>query len=456
MNDYPIVKSFVYKGQYFFYTPYSNNILTITQKQFKELRVLEKIGFKEYMLKNCGELSSCALDQLIESGFITKPFIKEVKHKANDKYASIINRSIQRLVLQVTQRCNFSCRYCHNMHNRSARFTSEKSDMSWDVARQSVDYLINHSQDSKFVDIYFYGGEPLLNFELIKRVVEYAEDRINTKKVTYHITTNASLLTEEIILFLAKYKFKVAISLDGTEERQNWARKFANGTPTYHVVWNNVQRLITLYDNCEDVLFLPVVFMDEDKNTVVDFFKLHNIDQSRVLFLEANTSGVDYMHGVLYAETDSEGVVNTNKLNNAAISESEFNDFLKIYSNKHNIGESWHHAGTCIPGYFKLFVNAKGYFYPCENTPECEDTCIGNVVDGIDVNRATALLNIGTLTKNDCINCWAVRFCSMCAVYCIDEEKCCVNKEIKKLNCIAYKKHLLNVFKKYIDLKSEY
>lgn len=453
MCDKPIVKSFVHKEQFFLYTPYSNHILRISQGQFKELKILEKIGFQEYyMLQKYDNSAYCDLILLIESGFITKSFIEEVKHSATDDYIAITNRSVQRLILQVTQHCNFSCRYCHNIYSGSARFVNERSNMSWDIAKRSIDFLIGHSQDSETVDIYFYGGEPLLNFALIKRAVEYTEIRINTKKVIYHITTNGSLLTKEIALFLAKYRFKVAISLDGAEERQDWARKFSNGDSTFNIVWNNIQMLLSLFkDQYDNVMFLPVIFVDEDKKTVLDFFNSHGINQSRILFLNANTSGMDYSHGVLENESVQDGIINAKWVNYDIIDENEFNDFLKKYYNKHAVSKSWHHAGTCIPGYFKIFVNTHGLFYPCENAPNCSDTCIGNVIDGINVERAIKLLNIGKLTENECKNCWAIRYCSMCALYCIDEEKGCISREVKYLNCVAYKKHALKILKKYID-----
>lgn len=452
MTDKPVIKTFLYKEGFFMYTPYSNHILQVTQNHFKELKELEFLGINAYLHQNRDNPEYQDIISLIESCFITGPFIEEVKHPATDDYITITNRSVQRLVLQVTQKCNFACRYCHNIHSRSARFLSERSDMSWEVAKQSVDFFINHSQDSETVDIYFYGGEPLLNFPLIKRVVEYTEMRINTKEVTYHITTNASLLTENIATFLETHKFKMAVSLDGNNERQNWARKFANGNATFDVVWKNVQMPLSAFrEHPEDVMFLPVVFVDEDKKSVQEFFKANGINQNQILFLNANTSGVDYSHGVLQAKIGNKGVIDTEWVNYDSIGDDEFHDFLKKYSDKRGVGKTWHHAGTCIPGYFKIFINTKGQFYPCENAPECPDICIGDVSNGINSERAINLLNIGALTKNECVNCWAMRFCSMCALFCIDEEKQCINREIKQLNCDAFKKHAIKLLRKYVD-----
>ncbi len=451
MNENPVIKLFIYKNSFYMYTPFSNHILRVTKEQFKELKELEKIGLESYQSQKKGTLEYQDIISLIRSGFITKPFLEEVKHPATDDYAVIINRKMQRLVLQITQRCNFSCRYCHNIHSKSARCISEKSDMSWDIAKRTLDFFIDHSQDSETADIFFYGGEPLLNFALIKHIVEYSEDRINIKQVNYHITTNGSLLTEEIAAFFAKYRFKVAISLDGAEERQDWARKFANGDKTFDIVWHNIQQLLKIYKVHDNIIFLPVVFIDEDKKSVLDFFSSNGIDQSHILLLNADTSGIDYLHGVLENGNMKDGLVNTNLVDYFHIEEKEYDEFLKKYNNKHAIGKSWHHAGTCIPGYFKIFVNTKGQFYPCENAPECEDICIGNIEDGINIKHAIKLLNIGTLTEKECKNCWAMRFCSMCALYCMDEEKQCTSSEIKHLNCVALKKHTLRLFEKYVE-----
>ena len=451
MDTKILVKLFIYKGRFFVYTPYSNNILCITKEQYKELQRLAKLDLNEYLSENNYTQEYRDIVMLIKSGLITQHFIEDIKHPATDDYPLIVNRGMQRLILQVTQRCNFSCRYCHNIYSKSARFVSERSDMNWNVAKQSVDYFINHSQDSESVDIYFYGGEPLLNFTLIKKVVEYLELRINTKSVIYHITTNGSLLTEEIAIFLAKYKFKVAISIDGNNERQNWARKFADGGYTYDIVWDKIQMLQTLYGEHNNIMFLPVVFADEDRKKVVYFFESNGIEQNRIILLEANVSGIDYAHSLIQKEPSKEKVINASLVDFDNIDEDKFNDFVKKYDNKHNIGKIWHHAGTCIPGYFKLFVNTKGFFYPCENASECPDMCIGNVIDGINIENAITVLNVGQITKEDCKNCWALRFCSMCALYCVDAEKCTMSLEIKRLNCVGLQKHTLNLLKKYID-----
>lgn len=456
MRDSPIVKPFLHNGGFYMYTPFSNNLLRINCGQFKEIIEMKRVGIAKYRLENSNSLYYSDVCTLIDNGLITGPFISEVMHQATDSYTTIVNRRMQRLILQVTQRCNFACRYCHKRHVESARFDNEQSDMSFDIAKRSVDFFINHSQDSEFINIYFYGGEPLLKYELIKQVVEYVICRIHTKEINFHITTNASLLSDDIVRFFVKYKFKVSISLDGDSERQNWARKFANGKPTFDIVWKNAEPLLSNYKySAENIKFLPVVFVDEDKNRVLDFFSTHDISPDQIIFLDANTSGIDYSHGVVQTRTSRDGVISTRFVDYDEVSEKEYEAFLREYRNKHAVGETWHHSGACIPGAFKLFVDTKGNFFPCENSPQCEDMCIGNLTNGINVSNAVSLLNIGRLSEKECINCWAVRFCNMCMLYCADEEKKCISGAVKKLNCEAFKKHLLKVFKRYID-RSDY
>lgn len=452
MIDNPVIKSFMHKGKFFIYTPYTNHILRITKKHYEEIKKLEHLGFQKYILQNSEKTDSYSLKRLIQSGFITNSFINAIKHPITDDYAVIVNRHISRLILQVTQRCNFSCRYCHDAQPGCASTIDGESDMSWNIAKQSIDFLIEHSQDSEIINIYFYGGEPLLNFDIIQRVVEYTEERLSSKCIIYRITTNGSLLTRDMATFFYLYRFKIAISLDGPKQRQNWHRKYVNGDDTFDIVWKNVQMLRSIYGDYfnEDIVFLPVRFEDEDKKFVLDFFYSYDIGKDQIFFLNANTSGVDYSSGVLHTENTVVGY-NMEVLLDPDDEQKLMDDFVTKLENKHAVGKNWHHAGPCVPGLYKLFVNTNGSFYPCERISNHSDICIGNVYSGIDVERAVALTNIGKLTENECINCWAMRFCRICLVDCIDEEECCISKSVKQLHCDAHKKRALRLLTEYID-----
>ena len=450
MKDIPVIKSSIHNGKYFIYTPYTNNIINITKMQFEEVKKLERIGITNYIGENNESESRNDIIKLINSKFITGTFINNIKHPVIDNYAVIINRRINCIVLQVTQRCNFSCRYCHDAQPGSASTVDGKTDMSWVLAKQSVDFLITHSQDSDLINFYFYGGEPLLNFKLIQKVVDYINFRINTKTIIYRITTNLSLMTEEIAEYFYLHNFKIAISLDGAPDIQNCHRKFINGDDTFDIVWNNVKMLRNIYGArfYDDIVFLPVIFADENKTKVIDFFVSNDIHLEQLFFQNANTSGIEYTEGSIEFRNQN--------YNNSFVMDTEdetnlLDEFNEHYNDKRAIRDNWHHAGPCVVGAHKLFVNVKGEFYPCEKISHYPSTSFGNISTGIDIERAKKLINIGKLTENECINCWCIRFCKICLMNCVDEESCCISKEIKLLHCNAQKKRVLYSMFKYID-----
>lgn len=126
---------------------------------------------------------------------------------------------IKHISLNVAQNCNLSCIYCYGVDGEY----NQKGLMRPETAFKAVDWLIEQSQDVKDLVITFFGGEPLLNFRLIKQVVPYAREKAqqHQKNVHFSITTNGTLLTKEAIEYFNENKFSVVISFDGDLEMQN-------------------------------------------------------------------------------------------------------------------------------------------------------------------------------------------------------------------------------------------
>ncbi|MFZ3070522.1 MAG: radical SAM protein [Anaerolineaceae bacterium] len=115
--------------------------------------------------------------------------------------------------------------------------------MTWKVAKRALDFLWEHSIDSGEVNVGFYGGEPLLEFPLIQKVVGYSKYLFWGKQLTFSITTNGTLLNPEIILFFQEHNFSLGISLDGPKEINDRNRVFANGKGTFDSVLHNINLL---------------------------------------------------------------------------------------------------------------------------------------------------------------------------------------------------------------------
>ncbi|MCP5049043.1 MAG: radical SAM protein, partial [bacterium] len=145
----------------------------------------------------------------------------------------ILNASVPAINLEVTQDCNLRCGYCiYHDHFKGKRNYSRES-MSFDVAKKAIDFLKEHSFKSESVSMGFYGGEPLMRFPFIRDCVGYAKEIFNGKSLSYHITTNGTLITANVADFLLSEGFSILVSLDGPEEIHNKYRKDVNGNGSF-------------------------------------------------------------------------------------------------------------------------------------------------------------------------------------------------------------------------------
>ncbi len=446
--DVPVAKKFIFDNKYFLYDTFTNRLFNITKDHFFEISILEKIGISEYVRLPRDNKAYRDIIMLLHKGILRAPFIKEIIHPNTHYLPYLTSRCVNDVVLQVTRECNFRCRYCLYAGNGHVERTHEKINMPWSVAKQGIDFLFNHSVDSEKINLSFYGGEPLLNFELIKKSVEYIESIYWCKKLNYKMTINGSLVTDYILDFLVDKDFEIVISLDGNSTIQNKHRKFfETGNDTFRTVFENVEKIRCRYNEYfyRNISFLPVILDDESYEEVLSFFRMHNILEQQIIPLKANLNGIDYINtGIEYSksfdiESDLDGKAEKTLEN--------------CYLNKNRIPASWHHNGQCIPGIRRLFIDINGYFYPCEKVIENNSLIIGDVNRGFDLQKIGTFLNVGKLTEKECKECWAIRFCEMCISSCLNIEKNELSKTQKNIECKKQKEKALSYFKRYIKNK---
>jgi uncharacterized protein len=148
---------------------------------------------------------------------------------------------VTNMTLLLAQRCNMRCVYCYGDGGEYGA----KGMMCSATALQAVDWLIENSGDAEHLNICFFGGEPLLNFTVLKQAVVYAREQgaQKGKRFTFTVTTNGSVLTNEITAFLKQQDVKPMVSFDGPQEYQDRNRPFSNGRGSYARVRANVQKL---------------------------------------------------------------------------------------------------------------------------------------------------------------------------------------------------------------------
>jgi len=203
--------------------------------------------YKQISRKHAGVKESKIVETikpLKDAGFFISPppnfsQLKNLKQK-------LMRHRPSKIQLCVTQGCNLACIYCYAEESGS---NAKNQLMSFETAKQSVDYLVRISGSQKNLSIQFFGGEPLMNFELIKKVVEYTNSLSKKIKKNFHygISTNCTLLTEEVQNYLVENRFGILVSVDGDEEIHNRQRPFRDGRDSYKIVIKNAIALNEKY-----------------------------------------------------------------------------------------------------------------------------------------------------------------------------------------------------------------
>ncbi len=154
---------------------------------------------------------------------------------------------LQRMVLNVTNQCNLSCGYCYEYSEDKIALTKDKPKYMTDpVAQAAIDTLFIESKGRPSLHVTFFGGESLLNFPLMQSTVAYTDAKAaeEGRKLDYSLTTNATLLTEEIADFLAEHRFGVTVSIDGDRELHDKMRVFHNGRGSYDTIAPRIKMLL--------------------------------------------------------------------------------------------------------------------------------------------------------------------------------------------------------------------
>jgi uncharacterized protein len=164
----------------------------------------------------------------------------------NPQALKIDDYPLSTIVLNVNTGCNLGCRYCYK---EDLAVPARGERMSFEVAARSVDLLLKQAAARSRVGIVFFGGEPLTNVPLIRQVVEYAlaRSRAEEKTVDFSLTTNATLLTPELIEYFDAHRFGISVSIDGPRAVHDRNRRTVGDRGTYDVVARKVRMLLERY-----------------------------------------------------------------------------------------------------------------------------------------------------------------------------------------------------------------
>lgn len=441
----PMYYCFATPGNKYMYVRNIHSIVRLPENEFKELQRANKEN--DY---NCDTVRKYR-----ELGvFIDNPIIK-IEHPDTDILKLRSKNYCQLLTLQVTQQCNLRCEYCAYSGIYDNRTHSNKR-MSFETAKKSIDFFLDHSRDSESIAFGFYGGEPLLEASLIEKCIDYINNNVEGKEVNYTITTNGTLLTDDVVDLLKENNVNLAISLDGTKEEHDLHRKFISGQGSFDTIMKNIRRIIMRYPEYgKSIKFMPVISPDTNLEKNLEYFGTDELMRDKeVQYHLINEVGLQKDLGK-YNEKDI-GIIFDyeylkmilaicGKINSESVGSiaqplgKEFDMFYCRIDRHELLRRKFHHGGPCMPGVARLFVTVDGKFYPCERVSEANNGyCIGDIDRGFDYQKMEEILNIGKITEKECAECWNIANCTICAAS-LSADDNGISKEKKQSLCIEEK-----------------
>ena len=448
---YRLGKLFQTSNNNYFYDMGTGKIFQLSEPTY---RLLDKIfdeddyeiAINSLAMSDIDILKSSAeiVDAVNNENILKAPEIKEFRGPHNEALEYYLCNQMSQLTLEVTEACNLRCRYCiyNESHNDFHGYTNKM--MSFDTAKKAIDYAFPRTGENFYVA--FYGGEPLLNYELIHKCIEYTNSIVGNKNHGFSLTTNATLITKEIAEYFAKNDVVVLVSLDGPEDIHNENRIFCDGTGSFATTIRGLKFLIEAYGKEKSLtnIFISMVTsgrnIEEKYDKIQEFFDQNNWIPEGI---SVNTSYVSYgrneeEYELIGCKKEKEYAKNINndpllhwsiahgygKENQALFSNSHIERLLHIIHRRDLSNEpmtQYYFNGCCVPGSRRLHINVDGMFLPCERVGKVP--FIGNVDSGFDV-EAIKKYYVHDFMKAAvpvCKNCWAAHLCTSCYIDCFDE-----------------------------------
>lgn len=318
---------------------------------------------------------------------------------------------IKALCLHLAHACNLECRYCFA---GQGNFGGSPGLMPPEVGRSALEFLMEASGPRRHVEVDFFGGEPLLNFDLLKMLVDYGEwlARERKKEIKFTATTNAVLLDGPAGDFLNSRNISVVLSLDGRPPVHDAMRPFPDGRGSYEIVLKNIKSFLKSRNYRDYYIRGTYTAANPDFARDVDHLASLGFDN---ISLEPVVSGPgeDYaLGGRILEEIVSQYEVLTRLILNLKREGRHINFF------HFNIDLD---GGPCLPkrmsgcgaGHQYLAVDPAGVLYPCHQFVGREGFVMGDVYSGVQRrDLALRFKNTHLYRKEGCSGCWARFFCS--------------------------------------------
>ena len=369
------------------------------------------------MMKKYGHLEDVNEAEILECIEDVRALEEIGKLFSEDKYEALAynykNNSnvVKALCLHVAHTCNLNCSYCFASQGK---YQGDRALMSFEVGKQAFDFLIANSGTRRNLEVDFFGGEPLMNWDVVKQLVAYARsvEKEHGKNFRFTFTTNGMLIDDEVIDFLNREMSNVVLSLDGRREVNDHFRRDYAGRGSYDTIVPKFQKLVESRGG---------------KNYYVrGTFTHNNVDFTNDLF---------HMADLGFTELSMEPVVCPPD-DPYALTEEDLPKLFEQYEilakemikrKKEGRGFTFYHYmldlknGPCIykritgcgSGTEYMAVTPWGELYPCHQFVGDPKYSLGNIWDGVkNTSVQDEFRSCNAYAREECRDCWARLYCS--------------------------------------------
>ncbi|MGB9840359.1 thioether cross-link-forming SCIFF peptide maturase [Thermovenabulum sp.] len=399
----------------------SGSIFEVDNIAYEVLKLFEEGCNEEEITKRlAGVIDLKEIEEALEE---INQLIKEGIILSETNAESILNKiknenRVKALCLNIAHDCNLFCRYCFAS---KGDYNLKRNIMSKEVGEKAIDFLLKNSGDLKNLEIDFFGGEPLIAYDTVKHIIEYArfKEKNYGKKIKFTITTNALLLDDEKIKFLNENMDNIVMSLDGRKEVNDRMRVRIDGKGSYDDILPNIIKLTELRKKDNKSYYIRGTFTRYNLDFAEDVKHLSDLGFSEISIEPVLAEKEDYEIreedlNIIYDQYE--------KIVEEFLNRKNSNKKFRFYHFNINL-----YKGPCIykriiacgAGREYFAVSPEGDIYPCHQFVGLEEFKMGNVSRGdLDENIRDKFKNTHIFSKEDCINCWAKFFCSGgCSAY---------------------------------------
>ena len=335
-----------------------------------------------------------------------------------DIYEEIAKRSlegisyIKALCLNVAHDCNLKCTYCFA---EEGEYKGKRSLMTYDVGKRAIDFVIKMSGPRKNIEVDLFGGEPLMAFDAVKKIVEYGktQGKESNKNIRFTLTTNAMLLNDEIIDFIENNIDNIILSIDGRKEVNDRVRKRADGKGSYDIIMPKIKKMVQKRS-------------DGKQYYARGTFTANNLDfYEDVMHLVGNGFKEISFEPVVLKEGD-ELSIKQRDVSKILDEYDKLTEEMKTRINTEDKFKFYHFAididgGPCIykrisgcgAGHEYVSITPEGDIYPCHQFIGNKKFKMGNIMEQtFDKTIGDEFKEAHVYNKPKCKACWAKFYCS--------------------------------------------